>query len=179
MELILVMAILAMVAAIAVPRLTGFSEGREIAAEWNRLASFLRYARSQAIARAETIEVKFDEHPARYWLEGKDAPQNMADISSSSSVVNNQPTDNEHPPATAKPNSELMGEHRFPKKYTLEFPEFDDSDRREDGLVSIRFLPDGSVDDQSPKQLQLTKEDDTGFSRELEADPVLGYVVPK
>jgi prepilin-type N-terminal cleavage/methylation domain-containing protein len=136
-ELILVMAILAMVAAIAVPRLTGFSEGREYVAEWNRFTSLLRFARSQAISR--------------YRIKDKDGQDKAARSPS---------------------------EHVLAKKLSFEFPDFTDACRREDGCVSIRFLPDGSVDDQSPKRLLMVEENGS-FVRELEQDPVRGYVAPK
>jgi type II secretion system protein H len=150
-ELILVLAILAMVAAIAVPRLTGFSEGREYVAEWNRFTSFLRFARSQAIARAEPVEIQFDERPTRYRIKDQ---------------------------KTHDANRGAPTEHVLVKKLAFEFPELDDASHREDGSVSIRFMPDGSVDSQSPRQLRLI-EKDGHFKRELEADPVWGYTVPK
>jgi len=46
-ELILVMAILTMVAAVAVPHLSGFASGRIYDGEWNRFNAVLRYARTR------------------------------------------------------------------------------------------------------------------------------------
>jgi len=150
-ELILVMAILAMVAAIAVPRLAGFSEGREYVAEWNRFTSLLRFARSQAIARAEPVEIQFDEHPARYRIKDKKIQDKTVRSPS---------------------------EHVLAKKLIIEFPELDAASHRENGSVSIRFMPDGSVDEQSPSRIRMS-EKDGHFLRELEVDPVWGYTVPK
>lgn len=150
-ELILVLAILAMVAAIAVPRLSGFSEGREYAAEWNRFMSLLRLARSEAISRAEPVEVQFEQKPERYRilnLGGGDMANRL-------------------PP-----------EHMLAKKLSFEFPDFEEISRREGGFVAIRFLPDGSVDEQSPKQVLLLEEKGS-FVRSLEQDPVFGYVAAK
>lgn len=150
-ELILVMAILAMVAAIAVPRLAGFSEGREYVAEWNRFTSLLRFARSQAIARAEPVEIQFDERPVRYRIRDRKIQDKTV-----------------HSPS----------EHLLAKKLVIEFPELDDASHREDGSVSIRFMPDGSVDEQSPSRIRMS-EKDGHFVRELEVDPVWGYTAPK
>ena len=150
-ELILVLAILAMVAAIAAPRLTGFSEGREFVGEWNRFTSLLRFARSQAIARAEPVEIRFDETPARYRIADR---------------------------KTLDTDARSPSEHVLVKKLVFEFPDLDDASHRDDGSVSIRFMPDGSVDDQSPRRLRMI-EKDGHFARELEADPVWGYTVPK
>lgn len=151
-ELILVMAILAMVAAISVPRLTGFSEGREFVGEWNRFTTLVRFARSQAISRAAPVEVQFADNPVRYLI----AEQVY------------RPDNKPEPPV----------EHVLPKKLSFEFPDLDEACHREDGRVSIRFLPDGSVDDQSPKLLRLVEQDGP-FMRTLEQDPVFGYVGPK
>ena len=152
LELILVMAILAMIAAIAVPRLTGFSEGREFVGEWNRFTSQLRFARSQAISRAAPIEVQFAEKPGRY---------RMTDDGRRPEIARNPPK-----------------EHVLPKKLAFDFPEFSETSHRDDGCIAIRFLPDGSVDEQSPRVIRLIEENG-GFVRALEQDPVLGYVAPK
>ena len=159
-ELILVMAILALVAAVAAPRLTGFSEGRKYVGEWNRLTSVLRYARSQAISSGAPVKVEFDQDPVRYRLTEDKRTPGKTGLSI---------------PATQSSNLESGDEHVLPNKLSFEFPE---DVQRDDGHVYILFLPDGSVDEQSPSELRLV-EVNGAFVRALEHDPVLGYVTPK
>lgn len=157
-ELILVMAILALVAAVAAPRLTGFSEGRKYVGEWNRFTSLLRYARSQAISRGLPVRVEFNQDPVRYRLD-EDGYRSGGNLQAASQAV----------------GLESRGEHVLPNKLSFEFPE---GIQRDDGHVYILFLPDGSVDEQSPAELRLVEVNGT-FARALEHDPVLGYVTPK
>jgi hypothetical protein len=148
-ELILVMMILALMAAVTAPRLAGFSEGRKYVGEWNRLTALLRYARSEAVSRAVPIQIQFDVERQVY---------NIVDTGYRLKV----------PPG-------LLVEHVLPKKLLLEFP---DAVEREEAGIAIVFLPDGSVDEDSPKQICMT-EDKGRFYRVLEQDPVLGYVAPR
>ena len=148
-ELILVLMLLAVMAAVAAPRLAGFSEGRRYAGEWNRLTALLRYARSEAVSRAVPVQIQFDQEHRTY---------SIADAGYGLKV----------PP-------DLLVEHALPRKLLFEFP---DGIEREEKGISIIFLPDGSVDGDSPKQIRLV-EDGGMFFRMLEQDPVLGYVTPR
>lgn len=128
-ELILVMAILAAVAAIVVPRLSGFSRGRENRAAWDRFVAVLRYARSEAISRSVPVTVRFDLEQGSYELTGGYGWK--------------------EPPGAA-------AIYQLPKRLTFEFP---DAVTDDTGRVSILFQPDGSVDDQSPTTIQLVERD--------------------
>jgi hypothetical protein len=101
-------------------------------------------------------------------------------------AVGFRPVTQGNPPKT---DSEA-GEHALPKKLSFEFPDAAPRNNngidkpatahaeRPDGVVSIVFCPDGSVDDDSPKMVRLF-ETKGGFSRTLEQHPVLGYVAYK
>ena len=148
-ELILVLMILAVMAAITAPRLAGFSEGRKYAGEWNRLTALLRYARSEAVSRAVPVQIQFDTENRTY---------KIADTGYG-----------------LKTPPDLLVEHALPRRLLFEFP---DAVEREDRSTAIVFLPDGTVDGDSPKEIRLV-EDNGMFFRMLEQDPVLGYVIPR
>ena len=67
-ELILVMTTLATVMAIAAPSLARFLRGRSVNQDARRLASLVRYARSQAISRSEPMEVWIEPTEGAYGL---------------------------------------------------------------------------------------------------------------
>jgi type II secretion system protein H len=68
MELVLVMVIIAILSAIAIPRLSGFSKGRRLNNEADRFISVANWAREQAINRGVTYRVNIDENARRFWL---------------------------------------------------------------------------------------------------------------
>ena len=148
-ELILVLAILCILTAIIAPRLSGFAEGRKYVAEWNRLLGLVRYARSEAIARAVPVEIEFNKEQGTYGIVDNDSGLKKVPVE--------------------------FATHALPEKLSFEFP---DTETREDNRIAIRFLPDGSVDEESPKQFQLV-EQDGNFIRTLKQDAMSGYVSAK
>ena len=67
-ELVLVMAIIAIISAIVIPSLSGFSKGRKLSNEADRFLSVANWARGQAITRGVTYRLNIDENARRYWL---------------------------------------------------------------------------------------------------------------
>ena len=128
-ELILVMALLAMVAAIAVPQFKGFSAGRKYEGEWNRLTAFMRFARNEAVARAVPVEVRFDQDRNAY---------GVADVLGLGLLP------------------EGLSDHTLPQALSFEFPS---DTTLVDGAVTVVFRPDGSVDEQSPVEIRLIERD--------------------
>lgn len=128
LELILVMGVLAMLAAITAPRLSGFSKGREYQGEWNRFVSVLRYARCEAISRSTPVEIRFDGATGAYRLVGG---------------------------YWFEPLPSYATEHPLGKGLSFEFA---DAAQDQEGGVSIVFQPDGSVDAASPRQIQLVED---------------------
>ena len=72
LELILVMAIIAVIVGLAVPSLNGFSKGRRTTACADQIVSLTRYAHTQAITRATVYRLNLKPgsgfQPAVYWL---------------------------------------------------------------------------------------------------------------
>ena len=147
LELILVLAILCILTGIIAPHMSGFAEGRRFVSEWNHLQDMVRYARSEAIARSVTVEIGFNQEEGTYG------------ITKNNSGLKNLPVE--------------FTTHNLPNKLAFDFP---DSATREDNRIAIRFLPDGTVDEDSPEKIELA-EQGGDFIRILKQDPLLGYVV--
>ena len=72
LELILVMAIIAIIVGIAIPSLHGFARGRRTQGCADQIAALTQYAHTQAITRATTYRLNISaasmNQPAAYWL---------------------------------------------------------------------------------------------------------------
>lgn len=72
LELILVMAIVAVIVGMAIPRLSGFAQGRRTASCADQVLAVTRYAHTQAIARGAVYRMNLQPGsgttPATYWL---------------------------------------------------------------------------------------------------------------
>ena len=68
LELILVLAIIAIVVGMAVPRLHGFARGRQTAQCAEQIVALTRYARSQAITHGVPYRLNLDSSNGTYWL---------------------------------------------------------------------------------------------------------------
>jgi len=175
LELILVMAILLIVMAVAMPQLKGFTSGRKYDAEWNRFVASMRYARNEAISRATPVEVRFDTDRGSYTFSGGYGFDHLPDGAT---------------------------EHTLPEELTFEFPEDTSTDSstqsatqsttmlsssaklpkvsawqrtEENASPTILFWPDGTVDESSPKTIRIV-ENDGVFVRSIQRD-ALGYAV--
>lgn len=60
-ELMIIIALLAIVASIAVPNFTQFIRNNQVQAQTDEIAGFLQYARSQAVSRRESYTVDMDD----------------------------------------------------------------------------------------------------------------------
>jgi prepilin-type N-terminal cleavage/methylation domain-containing protein len=68
-ELILVMAIIAIIVGMAVPTLHGFAEGRRTSASADQLVALTKYARSQAITNGKIYRLYVQAGtPGKYWI---------------------------------------------------------------------------------------------------------------
>lgn len=68
LELVIVVTTMGLLAAVAVPRLTGVVTTRRVTAAAERVAADLRYARAYARATGTPVTVGFDEEIGRYTL---------------------------------------------------------------------------------------------------------------
>jgi type II secretion system protein H len=68
LELILVLAIIAIVVGMAVPRLLGFAHGRRSVQCADQIVALLHYARAQAMTRGVPYRMNLDSGNGTYWL---------------------------------------------------------------------------------------------------------------
>ena len=138
-ELILVLALLVIVTSIAVPRMSGFIRGRALDSESRRLMSLMHAAQSRAVSEGAPMMLWVDEKAGGYGLAAETSGQN-GDAKAEDLNVD----------STLQIAVLNLG--------TGEQTTFKN-------LPAIKFLPDGTVDENSPQTLKLT--DTAGFSRWL------------
>ena len=149
-ELILVLALLAIITSLMVPRMSGFIRGRALDAEARRLFSLMHAGQSRAVSEGMPILLWVDEKQSSYRLEAETPGKN------GDSRAENLTLDETLQVAVVN----LAGG----TPTTLR------------NLPAIRFLPDGTIDEQSPQTLRLT--DYAGFSRWLiESRTRTGYEI--
>lgn len=149
-ELILVMALLVVAVSIVAPRISSFIRGRALDSEARRLAALMHAGTSRAVSEGEPMMLWLNEKQSRYGLEeetpGKNGDAKAEDFS-------------------ADENVQLAVLNVGPGAATT-FK----------NVPAIRFLPDGTVDEDSPQTLQLT--DGGGGSRWLlETSDHKGYEI--
>lgn len=129
-ELILVMAILALVMAVALPSVSRFSKGRSLVEESRRFLTLTAYGRSEAISLATPMEL---------WLEPE------------SGAFGLEPLAGYTVEAAKRIEWNLSDGIAFV---------IDAVDLNDQGQASIIFQPDGVIDGDSPSELQLQGDDD-------------------
>ena len=68
LELVMVMMLMCVVAALSVPSFKGFGKGRRVGACAAQLVTVTQYARTQAVTAAETYRLNVDAATGTYWL---------------------------------------------------------------------------------------------------------------
>lgn len=129
-ELILVMGLLVVAVSMVAPRLSGFVRGQSLGSEARRLAAVMHAAQARAVSEGVSVVLWIDEAKSRYGIE-IEKPDQKGDPKSYS--------------FTADENVRLAVVQSGAGTPTT-FNE----------LPAIRFLADGSVDENSPPTLQLT-----------------------
>lgn len=138
-ELILVLALLAVMTALIVPRMSGFVRGRALDAEARRMLALMDATQSRAVSEGAPMVLWLDEKSEKYGAEAE---------------VSGQNGDPKAETLTVDPTLALSVKKAGSGTQTT-FK----------SLPAIRFLPDGSVDEGSPQTLQLT--DQSGNSKWL------------
>jgi len=128
-ELILVMGVLAALAAIVVPNLSGFLKGQDISAEAKRFVALTQFARNQAISTGV---------PQTLWINPTEETYGLREPAGYSQGTN-----------TGK--IYRLGDN-------LDF-ELDSFAARTFGEFSIRFLPDGDIEEGSVTNLAIERPD--------------------
>ncbi len=149
-ELILVLALLVVMTALVVPRISGFIQGRALDSEARRMLALIHTTQSRAVSEGMPMIFWLDEKTGQYGAEAETSGQN------GDAKAENLTVDPTLKFTVVKTGSGTATSFR--------------------NLPAIRFLPDGAVDEGSPQQLKLT--DSAGFSRWLaETDNHQGYEI--
>lgn len=149
-ELILVLALLVIVTSIAVPPMARFIRGRALDSEAMRLMALMHAAQSRAVSEGAPMMLWVDEKGGAYGISAETVGQNgdaKAEELTIDSVL-----------AITVANLGTGARTTF------------------NNLPAIKFLPDGTIDEDSPQTLTLADAD--GFSRQLtETKARTGYEV--
>jgi type II secretion system protein H len=135
LELLLVMALAGMLAALVVPSLTGTLESARLKGSAGEVRAALTLARTLAVSEARSRFVDFDLGRGEYGVSGDPRKWLM--------------------PEGIRLSSIRLG-----------------SAEAEDGVVRVRFYPDGSAD-----EAQVAISSATGGSRRVSVDPLTGIAV--
>lgn len=157
-ELIFVMALLAIAASFVAPRMTSFFRGRALSLEAQRMLSLTHYGQSRAVAEGVPVVMWIDTRNSSYGLSVQ-AGYTDTDEQSRTYVAESTLT-LETPQADQAPVSELGDE-----KLGLA-----------EGLTAIRFLPDGDIDEGSVSRVVIRQ----GTEAALELVPMtnrMGYEI--
>ena len=145
-ELILVMVLLAVVIAVVAPSLSNFFRGRELDSEARRFVSLARYGQNQAVSVGSPMILWMDQTEGTYGLREQDG-NTARDLPVASSLVMER---KRHEIVDVKqPEFRLADKLRF---------ELADSGRTNGRIVTIRFLPDGAIDEGSVRSLLIWQE---------------------
>jgi type II secretion system protein H len=149
-ELILVLALLVIITSLAVPAMAKFIRGRALDSEARRLSALMHAAQSRAVSEGMPMLLWVNEKTASYGLEAETSGKD-GDAKAEELMVD----------STLKISVMNLGTGE---------------QTTDKSLPAIRFLADGTVDENSPQTLKLTDSD--GFSRWLAETPLrTGYEV--
>jgi type II secretion system protein H len=138
-ELILVLALLVIITSLAAPAMANFIRGRALDSEARRLTALMHAGQSRAVSEGMPMVLWVDEKQGTYGLQAETTGKN------GDAMVENLAVDSTLQLAVL--NAGVGTPTTF------------------NGLPAIRFLADGTVDENSPQTLQLT--DSVGISRWL------------
>lgn len=129
-ELILILSLLVIITSLVTPAMSNFIRGRALPAETRRLFALIHAGQSRAVSEGMPMLLWIDEKENSYGLEA------------------------ETPPKDGDPKEE-----RLSVDETLQVSVVNDGATQPTtirNLPAIRFTPDGTIDEKSPKTLKLT-----------------------
>jgi type II secretion system protein H len=138
-ELILVLALLVIITSIAAPAMAKFIRGRALDSEARRLSALMHAAQSRAVSEGAPMMLWVNEKTDSYGLEAETSGQ------------------------SGDPKAEELAVDSTLQIAVLNLGTGAQTTIK--NLPAIRFLPDGTVDENSPQTLKLTDSD--GFARWL------------
>lgn len=156
-ELILVMAILTMAVSVTAPALSNFFRGRSLDSEARRLLAMTHGGRSRAVSEGVPIDLWIDVEEGAFGLEAERSYQNLdphaiefqLDSGLVIDVAKTKPVNAAPVLAPGQMTATVISVPR-PK---LVHPT----------LPTIRFLPDGTIDQASPAKVKLSSRDGTSL----------------
>ena len=144
-ELILVMALLVIVISIASPTLARFFRGRALATEAGRLLALTRYGQSEAVSTGVPMVVWIDWKAGTYGVREETGFPTSTRSKTSTEARNQFSTD-------------LPREYELAKDLSFELPS---DERVTNSVATIRFIPDGSIDEDSLRSIFLKDKENT------------------
>jgi len=146
-EFILVMALLAVVMAVAAPSLSNFFRARTLDSEAKRFVALTRFGQSQAVSEGLPMLLWIDRAQRKYGLRAEDAY-----------ALRNQPLGSTLVRNVREPGAIKSKEPEFRLAESLRF-DVEVLGRTNSQYVTIRFLPDGTIDETSLTVLQIQQQD--------------------
>ena len=148
-ELILVMALLTIVMAVAAPSLARFFRGRDIETEAGRFVALTRYGQSQAVSLGKPMVLWVDPQEGSYGLDEQGtSPANRVRVGNDRNGTQRGVSD---------------GSGRYFELREHSSIEIGRDERLTNGLASIRFTPDGAIDENSVQQVLIRDEEDSAI----------------
>ena len=141
-ELVFVLALLVVAVSMVAPRLSGFIRGRALDSEARRLLALTDAGESQAVSEGMPMVLWFNQKQNALGLEVETTPKG-GDAKAENLSINESV-------AISPVNTGASGMTTF------------------NHLPAIRFLPDGTIDENSPRNVQLTQDSDTVWLIELQ-----------
>lgn len=153
-ELILVLALLVIITSIAAPAMARFVRGRALDTEARRMQALMHLAQSRAVSEGA---------PMMLWVNAPDGTYGVAAETSGQSGANSDPhAENLTVDSTLTVSVATIAGTGAQTLFN--------------NLPAIRFLPDGTVDENSPQTIKLVDAD--GFARWLNENPLrTGYEI--
>lgn len=158
LELILAMTILVIMLALSAPTLANFFHGRALDSEARRLLSLTRSGQSRAVSEGVPMELWVDAEKRNYGLEAEDSYTKTDANNGDAKAVQfdlDRDVKIEVPNLSAARPAAVVRSSSTPISTASVLPVA----AKHPGLPMIRFLPDGSVSDTSPRMLHLTDRD--------------------
>jgi prepilin-type N-terminal cleavage/methylation domain-containing protein len=144
-ELILVMALLVIVISIASPTLARFFRGRALSTEAGRLLALTRYGQSEAVSTGVPMVVWINWKEGTYGMREETGFQTSTRSKGSTEARNQFSTD-------------LPRDYELAKDLSFELPS---DERVTNNIATIRFIPDGSIDEDSLRSIYLKDKENT------------------
>ena len=142
-ELILVLALVVVITSLAAPAMSNFIRGQALGSEARRMVALIHAGQDRAVSEGLPMVLWVDERQGAYGLQAEVTGRNGDPKAENLSLGGNLQID--------VVSTGLTGTSKF------------------GGFPAIRFLPDGTVDEESPQTVQLT--DSAGVARWLVESP--------